>query len=112
MPEDVSLNLRTAAISMAKLTPLEAFSEDNYRFHWLLPPLFAHRLRIHVIHSNFCKQGKLFAIDLSLFELPVLYKVQPFMAYLLRRNVYSDFNTVFLPLLLLAAGVGFLAACL
>ena len=27
------------------------------------------------------------------------------------RNVYSDFNTVFLPLLLLAAGVGFPAAC-
>ena len=28
-----------------------------------------------------------------------------------QRKVYSGFNTVFLPLLLLAAGVGFLAAC-
>ena len=28
------------------------------------------------------------------------------------RKVYSDFNTVFVPLLLLAAGVGFRAACL
>ena len=27
------------------------------------------------------------------------------------RKVYSDFNTVFMPLLLLAAGVGFPAAC-
>ena len=27
------------------------------------------------------------------------------------RKVYSDFNTVFVPLLLLAAGVGFPAAC-
>ena len=27
------------------------------------------------------------------------------------KKVYSDFNTVFLPLLLLAAGVGFPAAC-
>ena len=27
------------------------------------------------------------------------------------RNVYSDFNTVFVPLLLLAAGVGFPVAC-
>ena len=28
-----------------------------------------------------------------------------------KRKFYSDFNTVFVPLLLLAAGVGFLAAC-
>ena len=27
------------------------------------------------------------------------------------RRLYSDFNTVFVPLLLLAAGVGFPAAC-
>ena len=27
------------------------------------------------------------------------------------RKFYSDFNTVFVPLLLLAAGVGFPAAC-
>ena len=31
--------------------------------------------------------------------------------YLVGRIVYSDFNTVFVPLLLLAAGVGFPAAC-
>ena len=36
------------------------------------------------------------------------YCVEPYVD----RKVYSDFNTVFVPLLLLAAGVGFPAACL
>ena len=72
VPEDVSLSSRTAAIPMGKLTPLEASSEEYYRFDWLLPTAFSDKLRDHVIHSNFWKQGKLFAIDLSLLESPVL----------------------------------------
>ena len=69
---------------MGKLTPLEASSEEYYRFDWLLPTPFAHKLREHVIHSDFWKQGKLFGIDLSLLESVVLYKVQPSRAYLNR----------------------------
>ena len=84
VPEDVSLNSRNAAIRMGKLTPVEASSEEYYRFDWLLPTPFAQKLRDHVIHSDSWKQGKLFAIDMSLLESPVLYKVQPSRAYLNR----------------------------
>ena len=77
VPEDVSLKSRTAANPMGKLTSLEASSEEYYRFDWLLPTQFAYKLRDHVIHSDFQKQGKLFAIDVSLLESPILYKVQP-----------------------------------
>ena len=84
VPEDVSLNSRTAAIPMGKLTPLKASSEEYYRSDWLLPTPFAHKLRDHVIHSDFWRQGKLFAIDLSLLESAVLYNLQPSRAYLNR----------------------------
>ena len=102
VPEDVRLNSRTAVIPMGKLTRLETFSEEYYWFDLLLPTPFAHKLRDHIIHSDFWKQENLFAINLSLLESPVLYKVQPSRAYLnrhpntllhdLRQNVLSRPN--------------------
>ena len=75
---------------MGKLYPLEASSEEYYRFDWLLPTPFPHELRDRIIHSDFWKQGKLFPIGLSLLKSPALYKVQPSRAYLNRHP-----NTLF-----------------
>ena len=48
------------------------------------PDPFPHKLRNHIIHCDFWKQGKLFASDLSPLESSVLCKVQPSRGYLNR----------------------------